>query len=357
MQIVLQTPSQLVVHDGRWSTALIGMLFTSVGGGFMWLRWTHPAGWSGNGGPWVVYVVGTVFCLVGVFSFWLSADRRFIVDRSTHTVSIVVRRLVHQTTTLLAFNDIKDVALEASSGMGNNPDAANSQTFRGVFLMKDGSRIPWTPYSTSARASQESCVAAVRAFGGWSENPEHYDAPTTPTPALISHPVATNWGALAAFLSIFVAIGLGLFSLEVYRVISWVPVSANVISSTVGTVRGDKGNTYKPVVVYNYGYKGIQYEASAATPISISAGQNWAQGIADRFQPGQTTTAYVNPAHPNNAFLLRKVSYMPLIFVLFPLIFGMLFAWIVRTQRAQVELAQKHLVPVVGSVSRISEVS
>jgi hypothetical protein len=45
---------------------------------------------------------------------------------------------------------------------------------------------------------------------------------------------------------------------------------------------------------------------------------------------------------------------MPLIFVLFPILFGLLFAWIIRTQRAQVTLAQQHLVPVVSSASSLS---
>jgi hypothetical protein len=353
VQVVLQSPSQLVVHDGRWSIVLMGAIFSSMGGGIMWLRWTHPTGWSGNAGPWLVYVVGTVFVLAGIFMLCLSADRRYIVDRSTRTLAISVQRLVHRTTMLLSFKDIDDIALEESAPIG---DRSNASTYRVVCMMKDGSRVPWTPYSTSARAAQETCAAAARAFGGWAGTPEHQIAPVTATPALISHPVATNWGCLAMFLSIFVAIGLGLFSLEVYRVLSWVPVSANVISSDVGTVSGSKGNTYKPVVVYNYRYQGNPFQASAVTPISISAGQKWAQGIADRFQPGQTTTAYVNPSQPNNAFLVRNVSYMPLIFVVFPIFFGLLFSWIVRAQRNQVELAQKHLVPVVSSLSRISEV-
>jgi hypothetical protein len=354
MQVVLQTPDELVVHDGRWSMALMGAIFCAMGVGVMWLRWTHPTGWSGNGGAWIVYVVGTMFVIAGTLILWFSADRRYVIDRSAHTVSIIVQRLVHQTTTLLAFNDIDDIALEQSAGMSNNSGGAGAPTFRVVFMMKDGSRVPWTPYSTGARGSQETCAAAARTFGGWAAAPGHQIQPTTATPALISHPVATNWGCLAAFLSIFVAIGLGMFSLQLYRIVSWTPVTATVVSSDVGVVRGNKGNSYKPVVVYNYRYHGSPYQASAVTPISISASQNWAREIAGRYRSGDVTTAYVNPANPYNAYLLRQVSLIPLIFVLFPVLFAMLFAWIVRTQRNQVELAQKHLVPVVDSVSSIS---
>jgi hypothetical protein len=350
MQVVLQTPTELVVHDGRWHTVLMGGFCCAIGGGAMWLRWTHPTGWSGNGGPWVVYVVGGVFTIVGLAILWFAADRRYVVDRGARTVSIVVRRLVHQRTTLLAFNDIDDVALEQSGSLNTGRNSSGAPTYRVVFLMKDGSRVPWTPYLTNDRVSQETCAAAVRTFGGWAGTPEHQVAPTTPTPALISHPLATNWGCLAAFLSIFVAIGLGMFSLEVYRVATWRPVAATVTLSGVAMVPGNKGNSYKPVVVYNYTYDGTRYQASTVTPITISAGQAWAQSIASTYRPGSATTAYVNPDHPNNAFLLRHVSPMPLIFVLFPVLLGLLFSWVIRMQRLQVVMAEKHLVPVVSSV-------
>lgn len=349
MQVVLQTPSELVVHDGRWHTVLFGALFAAIGGGVMWLRWTHPTGWSGNGGPWVVYVVGSMFVIASGVIFWLAADRRYVVDRATHTVALVVQRLVHRQSTLLAFKDIADVALEQSAGMPSDARSTSAPTYRVVFLMKDGSRVPWTPYSTSDRVSQESCAAAVRTFGDWSGTPAEQSQPVTSAAPLISHPVATNWGCLAAFLSIFVAVGLGIFSVEVYRVATWRPVAAQVVSSDVGTVKGSKGNSYKPVVVYNYRYQGHPYQAATVTPIDLSASQGWAQSIVNKYNPGDVTTAYVDPGNPYKVYLLRQVSLFPLLFVLIPVCFGFIFGWVVRTQRLSVVLAQKHLVPVVNS--------
>ncbi|HXD23813.1 MAG TPA: hypothetical protein VN613_10705, partial [Gemmatimonadaceae bacterium] len=192
MQVILHTPSELVVHDGRWHMVVFGAVIGAMGGGVMWLRWTHPTGWSGNGGPWVVYVVGTMFVGASALIFWLSADRRYIVDRTARSVALVVQRLVHRQSTLLSFNDIKDVALEESAGMANvGSNSRSSPTYRVVFLMKDGSRVPWTPYSTGDRVSQETCAAAVRTFGGWGGTPDGQPAPATSTPALISHPMAT----------------------------------------------------------------------------------------------------------------------------------------------------------------------
>ncbi len=349
MQVVLQTPTELVVHDGRWGNVLMAAVILALGGGAIWLQWTHPTGGSGNGGPWVVYVVGSAFVIASGVIFWLSADRRYVVDRAAHTVSIVVQRLVHRQATLLAFKDIEDVALEQTAGMHTQGSGTTSPTWRVVFLMKDGSRVPWTPYSTSARESQEMCAAAVRTFGGWAGSPEHQVAPVGATPAIIGHPVATNWGCLAAIFGIFVAIGLGIFSVEVYRIAMWHPVPATVVSSDVGVVHGGKGNSYKPVVVYNYRYQGYPFQAAAVTPISISASQSWAQSIVAKYHPGDVTTAYVNPNNPYNTYLLRQVSLIPLIFVLIPVLFGLLFSWVLRVQRSQVALAQKHLVPVVNA--------
>jgi hypothetical protein len=131
--------------------------------------------------------------------------------------------------------------------------------------------------------------------------------------------------------------------------VTWHPVPATVISSDVGTVHHSKGDSYKPVVVYSYRFDGFQFQAATVTPIDISAGQAWAQSIVSRYHPGNTTTAYVNPDDPNRAFIYRQVSLMPLLFVVIPGLVGLLFAWNVRLQRRQVQLAEKHLVPVVNA--------
>ena len=89
------------------------------------------------------------------------------------------------------------------------------------------------------------------------------------------------------------------------------------------------------------------------TPINISAGKGWAQAIADRCKPGSVTTAYVDPANPYNAFLYRRVSLMPLLFVAFPLGFGLLYGFALRSQRRQVQLSEKLLVPVVPASASI----
>src|SRR4029077_14493765 len=60
MKVVLQTPSQLVVHEGILKTVVVATIFLAVGGGLITLRLTSPSGWSGNAGPWLIYLVGGV---------------------------------------------------------------------------------------------------------------------------------------------------------------------------------------------------------------------------------------------------------------------------------------------------------
>ena len=352
MQVVLQTPSEMVVHDSRWSLVAMGSIFSAIGFGFIWLRISHPDGWSGNGGPWVVYVVGGLFGIVGLLIIHFSADRRYIIDRSAKKASIVVQRLVHRTTTALSFDDIDDVALEQSQSMQQSGSANKEfgSTYRVVFMMKDGSRVPWTPYSSSARESQETCAAAVRTFGGWSGRPDHPVPPSIAAPSLISHPAATNWGCFAALMSLFVAVGLGIFSLQVFKIITYEPIEAKVYSNGVKEVKGSKGgSTYAPMVSYGYYKNGVAYYSTAVNPIQISASLTWANNVVKQFPPGSVVTAYVSPSHPERAFLIRRASLIPLFFVVIPVLFTMLFMWSLRMQRNQVVFAEKHLVPVVAA--------
>ncbi len=341
------------MHDGVLKTVVLGAIFAAAGGGLISLWLADPSDWSGNAGPWLIYLVGGVFIAVGIGLLALSADRRFVIDRSAGTVRFVVQRLAHRMSREYALGDLRDVALERSTGGSRQP----TPFFRIVFLTKAGGRVPWTPYSTNDEGALASCASAVRGFCGWAGGEAGTGADagaSVPAVAAASgrvsgHPVATNWGCLGSFLSIFVAIGLGLFGSEVYRVARWQPVSARVLSTAIKAVRGDKGTSYAPVVRYRYSFAGGQYVSDAVLPLTISAGRGWAEKLRDRFRPGEIATAYVNPNRPSSAFLVREVSLLPLLFVAFPLAIAGLLAWIARVQRRQLAAVEKYPVPVVDS--------
>lgn len=349
MKVVLQTPNQLVVHEGVLKTVVLGTILLAAGGGIITLRLSNPTGWSGNAGPWLIYLVGGVFALVGIACLVLSADRRFVFDRSAGTVRVTVQRLAHRTTDEYQLGDLKDVALERSVGGARQ----SSPFFRIVFLTKAGGRVPWTPYSTMDEGALAACASAVRTFCGWSgaepgAGPGASPLAAAPITGNVSgHPVATNWGCVGWFLAIFVAVGLGLFASEVYRVAMWQPVSARVLSTDIKAVRGDKGTSYTPVVRYLYSVNGAQYESKQVLPLTISASYGWATRLRDRFRPGQVVTAYVNPNHPASAFLVRNVSLLPLVFVAIPLLIVGVLAWIASVQRRQLASTVRYPVPIV----------
>jgi len=344
MRVALQTPSQLVLHDGALGTASLGAIFMAVGGGAIALWIADPSGWSGNAGPWLIYFVGGVFILVGIGLLALTADRRYVIDRATGTARIVVQRLLHRRSSEYPLGDLQDVALERSPGGSNQ-----GSYYRIVFLTRAGSRIPWTPFSTNDEGNLSACASAVRRFCGWTGH-ETTPAPSPlPLAGLSGHPVATNWGCVGAFLSMFVAAGLGFFGAEVLRVETWEPVSARVISTDLQVVRGNKGSSYLPLVQYQYSVAGVAYSSNHVMPLDISASRDWAESIRNRFRAGDLVTAYVNPRDPSKAFLLRKVSLMPLLAVVAPLLMAVLFAWIIRWQRRQLAAVETYPVPIVDA--------
>jgi hypothetical protein len=347
MKVVLQTPTQLVVHEGVLKTVVLGAIFVAAGGGVITLRLADPSRWSGNAGSWLIYLAGGVFVLVGIASLWLSADRRFVFDRSGGgSVRIVVQRLSQQTSDQYALGDLKDVALERSGGGARQ----SSPFYRIVLLTKSGGRVPWTPYSTGDEGTLAACASAVRAFCGWTAPGTGAPAAAPVSGSVSGHPVATSWGCIGSFLAIFVAVGLGLFGSEVYRVATWQPVDARVLSTDIKTVRGDKGNTYAPVVRYQYFLDGVRYQSDRVLPLNMSASWQWATKISSRFQRGATVTAYVNPSHPASAFLVHEVSLLPLLFVAFPLAMVGILSWIAGVQRRQLAAVERYPVPVVDWV-------
>jgi hypothetical protein len=335
MKVTLHTPRQLVVHDGAAQMAVMGAVFLAFGGGAITLLVKESAGLAHAGSVLVLGLAGGVFSLVGVVILSLAADRRYVIDLDDGAVRMVVQRLGHRSVTLHALSDLDDVALERSRSLDQSQGQRQGPTYRIVFLTRAGKRIPWTPYSTGDEASLAACAAEVRSFCGWSSHP--LPAPPARWPVLLpfthgAHAARTNWGGVAAFLALFVAIGLGLFATEAHRLLAWQPTPAQVVSTGIETVRG-KGTTYAPVVVYEYTFDGRPYRSNGVLPLGRSASVAWAAEIRDRFRPGQIVTAYVDPTEPSHGFLVRELSLVPLLFVAMPLGFAGLLVWSTRATR------------------------
>src|SRR5262249_50414446 len=151
----------------------------------------------------------------------VSADRRYVFDRAMGTARLIVRRLGYRTSTEYRIGDLQDVALERSTS--SSTEGGNNAFYRIVFLMKSGERVPWTPFSTGDQGTLAAAATAVRKFCGWGGKAE---AHAVPDDGATLPPIGIKWRWIVSFLGIFVAVGLGLFGLQAYRVATWEPVNA-----------------------------------------------------------------------------------------------------------------------------------
>ncbi|KAA0212901.1 MAG: DUF3592 domain-containing protein [Leptolyngbya sp. PLA3] len=95
------------------------------------------------------------------------------------------------------------------------------------------------------------------------------------------------------------------------------PVDATVIASEVrretfgsSTSTGAQHTStthivHVPVVTYSYQFQGTPHQSDDIYTFPRNGSEAWAQRIADGYPPGSPVTAYVDPAHPERAFLVR----------------------------------------------------
>ena len=338
----------------------MGAIFATVGLGTLALM--IKGGHSGEHNAWVAYVVGSGFAIIGIAMLLTASDRRVVFDGSAKVARLVSRGLFSTKTDEFPFANIRDIALEMSN-MATSRNRTNV-CYRIVFVLRDGSRSPWTSLLTGDFGRQAQCVAAARAFGKWDAPSAAVSEPGSVTgtnvgrrtPVYLNGVLSThvpsngvaNVGLVAAFLGIIVLIGAVLMIMQVERLASWRPVTATVMSSQVGVVKGDRGGvTYRPIVTYTYLVNGRSYTSTAVSVITVSQGYQWASAIAERYVPGAQVTAYVSPRNPRAAYLIHELSLVPFIIMLIPLLVGALIYYNVRWSTRQVAAAASANVPVL----------
>jgi hypothetical protein len=345
MKVEERSNDALIIRDGPWQMRAIGAAFS---GGSIAILYLVGRGHRADPGVWVAFVVCAMFALAGSALLILAADRRWVLDRRERVARIVTLGIRGRRVVEYPLASIRDVALET----GGLQDRDSAPTYRPVFLMQDGSRVPWLPYFTGARGSQATCVAAAREFGEWKTEPADQTASASPDQSSVRSGKKVPLGCVAAFLSIFVAVGTGLMAVQVYRLTTWRAVPALVLSTDIQTVRGSKGgSTYRPTATYRYVINGDTVIGNGIMPISVSAGYSWAQKIESRYVPGRYTTAYVDPRHPGNSFLLHEATLMPVIFIGLPLIFGVVLVSMSRWAVREGSLTTLYPVPVIAPAS------
>ena len=128
---------------------------------------------------------------------------------------------------------------------------------------------------------------------------------------------------------IFLLVGAGLYvygpdqaAAEQERIDNSVEIDAEIIHSDVRTVRsgGSSSQTdsrsrddtdYQPEIEFSYEFEGETYYSDRMYPSSGPDRENrhrHAREVVDQYPEGQVVTAYVDPNHPDKAFLTREVS-------------------------------------------------
>ena len=239
MQITVHDDTRLVLHQGPWGLRAMGVLFAALGGAILWYI-TH--GHLREHNAWVAVVVGGAFTLSGLAMTILAGDVLCTFDKTARTVTVQHRRLVHPGTASYAWSDISDAALEKTmmpADRGNQP----TPVYRPVFVMKDGARVPWTEIYTGDLKRQGNCVAAVRAFTGWHALPDAAGAADTEAVRRAAAGLRNTRILLFPFLGIFVVVGALLYVSQVKRYLTWEPVRARIVTSSVGTSSSDDNGT------------------------------------------------------------------------------------------------------------------
>lgn len=113
-------------------------------------------------------------------------------------------------------------------------------------------------------------------------------------------------------------------------------VHSQVVSSTAADTDGRVGfsnstTTHSPEIRFRYQVLGTEYESDRLYPNIIARGCASAESAAEALAPfplHATVRAYVDPSHPEQAFLIRERGNGPVVFIVLGLVLPPL-AWFV----------------------------
>ncbi|MFC5279467.1 DUF3592 domain-containing protein [Halorubrum rubrum] len=98
------------------------------------------------------------------------------------------------------------------------------------------------------------------------------------------------------------------------------PVEAVVLETDVDATSSASSpdTNYYPFVRYEYAYRGERYTATGVYPASVQRSHDTrsaARDVIAEYESGETTTAYVTPDAPEDAFLRKERSNAPFVAV------------------------------------------
>ena len=94
-----------------------------------------------------------------------------------------------------------------------------------------------------------------------------------------------------------------------------VAVQATVTDARIDRLDGGQGIDYEPEIHYTYQYQGETYtngQVFPSTGVRTYSDRSGAESVIESYEPGTTTRAYISPADPSDAFLIRERTPFPL---------------------------------------------
>jgi|GEM_PF-1941469 len=128
-------------------------------------------------------------------------------------------------------------------------------------------------------------------------------------------------GAFILVPGIFALVGIAFAINQRHVIKTYHPVQAIVLSHHIATISDRNGDTYKPVIRYEYTIKGHRYTSQRVNIMQDSASYSWAERVVDRYPVGRKCKAWFDPQKPEVAVLDRTASFIPSGLMLFTLPF------------------------------------
>ena len=319
----------------------LGAPIRAVGGVCLILGATFIAvGGRGIGSAVMPTLIGGVVAIAGLLMVVLPSRVTAAFDRPGRTLVITRRGITgrKQTRDEVDLSKISGVEAAESTGLARpGQTASGTGMFRVEIVLRDGARVPLTSYYSNS-PTHATAAAAARAFLGLAPPAPAVGAASPVLPSAERRVPRSSLVFMAVLCSAFVALGAWLFLTEGRRLSNARPVPATVLATDVRSVRstgrGGTTVTLKPVVLFRYNINGREYTADRVTPLNESRSGQWAYKLIARYPVGATVTAWFDPAHPEQAFLLHEWSLPPLFFVVFPLLLlGLMTFMVLRARR------------------------
>jgi hypothetical protein len=308
MRIVHESPELLIVAEPAVGVRISGSGFAALGAALLWVGFRTNSVASS--------IAGTVSLGIGLMLVLVPAITTLHFNRGEKRLVVSRRRLWNGR--LSGRYDEYPLRDVVAAQVDESKSSDDGSTWRVVVRLTDGRVLPLSSYYTSGFESKRAFANRISGFLDLPEDTQSTGGASSPhaivrqgRKAIIA--IALMFGVFGA---VFAGIGGRMVVTEYRRMSEWQPVQATVLRTLVETNFDSDGNTYRPVVVYRYAVDDHWYTSSRTLPVNESRSGRWAYRVTARFSVGGQYTAWYDPRHPSEAFIVRSHSVIAPVFTL-----------------------------------------